>query len=234
MRGDIAQFGWHVIHVTACSVTPDYSYTIGLTETHAHPELIILGFGAELSHQVLHSAVSEIAKGKQYQHNEFYSEILESYDVKFARVKTDFFPDYVGQALHYYNQAFELLQLVWPDREGLYPGDSAADPGVSSVQPILDGTSSWMFALPKWATIYTTARVLSGTPVATVFHDHDGDWQFLHEDYTPEDKIETICLEHMIELDPELQQLWNLKFGERASKDSGNDTWIRSRYESES
>ena len=47
INSDIKKFGWHVIHVLGNFEGQEYSYTIGLTETFGHPEIVISGLKSD-------------------------------------------------------------------------------------------------------------------------------------------------------------------------------------------
>ncbi|NIK08936.1 hypothetical protein FHY11_002446 [Xanthomonas arboricola] len=57
---DVAEHGWHCIHITEEGEQVGYSFTVGLYQTFGHPELIIFGLSSMVSHQIL-SIVADAA-----------------------------------------------------------------------------------------------------------------------------------------------------------------------------
>ena len=91
---------------------------------------------------------------------------------------------------------------------------------------------SWPFAEPTNALVYTSSRVLrDGHPILVVFHDHDGDWQFLHGEVGEDDDCKIICLGCAFERDSSVGILNDLPFGWKASRQSVSSTWQCEPYE---
>lgn len=65
-----------------------------------------------------------------------------------------------------------------------------------------------------------------GKDILLVTNDEDGDWQFMCGD--GEHEMETgilICLRHATELDPTINDLWDLPLGYEAERKSKNAKW---------
>jgi hypothetical protein len=82
---------------------------------------------------------------------------------------------------------------------------------------------SWPFAVPVNTLAYTSSQVLSGQPVLLVFHDHDGEWQFLTGEDGEECKI--ICLGCAYERDGSIAILADMAAGWMAFRDSADQSW---------
>ena len=54
-------------------------------------------------------------------------------------------------------------------------------------------------------------------PILRVFHDDDGDWQFLTGDQMPED-IKIVALEQLTIKDRTLNEVFDLEYGEEAER----------------
>lgn len=137
IEDDIERVGWSAVGVMD---NPPFTYTVGLTESYDHPELIIYGIGAETAHGILSVAVHHIEKeyeggvGKTYEAGQRYDEILDGYEVLFVDHPADF-P--LTAAASYYKamgKEWEALQLVWPDVEGKFPGEESMDPDYEKAQ----------------------------------------------------------------------------------------------------
>ena len=62
VRADIAAFGWHVVKVLGESDLPEFAYTVGLTNSYAHPEVIMFGASLDFMHKTL-NVIGSAAKG---------------------------------------------------------------------------------------------------------------------------------------------------------------------------
>ena len=65
-----------------------------------------------------------------------------------------------------------------------------------------------------------------------VYHDHDGEWQFLHGDVTDEDECIVICMGCAFERTPTLADLAALPPGWRAARCGIDSPWVSEPYES--
>jgi hypothetical protein len=89
----------------------------------------------------------------------------------------------------------------------------------------------WPFSEPVNTLAYTSAQVLQGSPILLVFHDHDGEWQFLHGEINKDDECQIICLGCAYEREPCLAQLSDLPSGWLARRKAGSIVWYREAYE---
>lgn len=76
----------------------------------------------------------------------------------------------------------------------------------------------WPFEDPRRTAVFTLrAIVFQGSPILSVIHDHDGDWQFL--DGVTDATIENhalVALENIARLDPSVMALADLPCGWQA------------------
>lgn len=92
----------------------------------------------------------------------------------------------------------------------------------------------WPSKEPINTVAYSSAKVVrEGAPVLIIYHDHDGEWQFLHDDVTDEDECLLICMGCAFERTPEIEILANLPAGWRAERSALSCTWISEPYERE-
>ena len=134
---DVAAHGWHMlgVHPSPDWSGPFYNYPVGLCETMGHPELVLVGLGMEHAHGVLWAAVHEIRSGVRFDAGDRSSEILEGSDVRLDAVAREFRPGWMELTDWYYgDEPWEMLQLVWPDAAGVFPGEPGYDHGASPQQ----------------------------------------------------------------------------------------------------
>lgn len=78
----------------------------------------------------------------------------------------------------------------------------------------------------------SSTRVVSlGRPILAVAHDHHGEWQVLHGDLMPDDKISQICMACAVKRDPSLMALSDLPRGWIATRKSQHKRWKREQLE---
>ena len=136
--GNIAEYGWHCTHVVEDNGCPPWSFTIGLFETWDHPELIIIGRSRATSYEILKTLADDIELNDPPNLTSPDGHQLLGLKCRFLEVNTRYYTDYVGFALWFYRKRrFPLYQVVWPDRDGLYPWHSSAAKSVKEWQPML-------------------------------------------------------------------------------------------------
>lgn len=138
LRQDIDNYGWHVLNVFPGESAPGFSYSVGLFRTLGHPEIVIIGLSPQIRHQLINLVGEKIRGGSHFGDGTISSEILKDYDCIFKEVPLHVYEDFFGRAIDFYQgESFPVLQLVYPDREGLWPWDVAADEGFRLGQLVL-------------------------------------------------------------------------------------------------
>ena len=137
---DIARVGWHVVKVLegAEDDEPPFAYTVGLTRSYGHPELMIVGLDLDDMHAVLNDLGDLVKAGRVFAPMDQVAEILEGCLCRIAPVAQNRLAMWVGQALQFYGGAeLTLLQCLWPDKHGRFPGDADFDEHLFRLQPLL-------------------------------------------------------------------------------------------------
>ena len=100
-----------------------FTYTIGLAETLAHPEIMIFGLPNKVSHQILTDCVAMVRNGTTFKPDIEDENVLGgNYKVVFKTMKEEFLREYFGTAVRYYkSKAFIGLVMFWPDKEHRFP-----------------------------------------------------------------------------------------------------------------
>lgn len=136
VQKDIDTYGLHVIIVPADDEGPGFAYSIGLYQTLGHPEVIIFGLGSSDLHGAVNQIAAEVRKGKQFGEGDTSDEVLEGCPVLFRGVSAEFYDEYLGQAIRYYEgSAFPAVQCFWPDGVGRFPWQPGYSYGVDEPQP---------------------------------------------------------------------------------------------------
>ncbi|GGA88289.1 hypothetical protein GCM10011521_28320 [Arenimonas soli] len=135
---DIAEFGWHCVHILAEGEHVEYSFTVGLFQSFRHPELIIFGLPAKVAHQILSIAAHEAKRGAPLDLSSTSDALLNGYSCCFAEVPISEYSDHVGFSRWYYQgNEFPLYQIIWPSRSGLFPWHPDAAEQFKIAQPVI-------------------------------------------------------------------------------------------------
>jgi Domain of unknown function (DUF4262) len=138
---NVNEYGWHCVNVLEDDGHPSWSYTIGLYETWEHPELIVIGRSRATSHAMLKTLSDDIELNDPPNLTDPNGHLLLGMTCHFLEVNPRYYSDYVGFALWFYRKRkFPLYQIVWPDREGVYPWDENASRHFKDWQPMLGMT----------------------------------------------------------------------------------------------
>lgn len=224
---NIEKYGCHLALVEPDSYLPGFAYTIGFYGKYNHPEIICFGLHNDLMTALLNHARDLIKQGTTFQPGKPYEGFLKDYTVQFIEVEKEFYADYVGYAGWYYENSFDfpLLQLVWPDKQNLFPWEEDFNPDWKFRQPLLDRDTDFKFYEKRNLGVYTTKQAFEGEPILFVYHNADGDWQF-HTSINPKmDDARLVCLEEIIKLDPTINEIYHLPYGWRAWRESINTDW---------
>lgn len=90
---------------------------------------------------------------------------------------------------------------------------------------------AWPFREPDNLACFTSAQVLNdGHPILMVFHDHEGEWQFVHGSVGEHDECKIICLGCVFEHDESIALLAELPVGWCAYRDSVAAQWQTEPY----
>jgi len=135
----VKSHGWVVQLIREEGDLPAFAYTIGLHRTFGGPELIVVGLRTEVMHGMLNDCGERMRAGETLPVGTPFSGVLEDYDVLLRPVTSpESYREYVGYGLWFYGGPnFPLLQLVWPDKEGRFPGQEGANPFMKTQQPLL-------------------------------------------------------------------------------------------------
>ena len=77
-RLNIGKFGLQVIMVGSTSYLPSFAYSIGLTQTYNHPEIICFGLPNNLAHAIINDIAEIIEKGEKIVAGKEYDEIFKN------------------------------------------------------------------------------------------------------------------------------------------------------------
>lgn len=223
---DVEEHGFHIALYNGDGYSPSFAHTIGLYKTYGYPELICFGFSLELLHSVLWEGKRLLDKESMPNPDCGYPGFLEGFDVRFVTVDKGRYPDYFGYAGWFYkNWEFPALQIVWPDRQALYPWEAHFNPDWKAAQPLLDRDNDFKFREERNVAVFTTRQVLEGLPILRVVHETDGDWQFLCDTTYDVADLKIVALEEIAKRDPTVNDLFQLNYGWHAVREAVEEEW---------
>src|SRR3546814_7293813 len=97
---DIAEFGWHCVHILAEGQHVEYSFTVGLFQNYGHPELIIFGLSSDVARQILSVAAHEAKRGAPLDLSLPTDALLHGYSCCFAEVPVSEYYEHVRSEEH--------------------------------------------------------------------------------------------------------------------------------------
>jgi len=138
LLSDIESVGWHVLKVLEDEKGPGFAYSVGLFKTYQHPEIIIIGLKLDLAHLLINNISEEVKKGKRYQPEQLYTDILDDFKCLMLNVHKEHYHQYVGYVKWYYaGNNFPLMQCLYPTVKGIYPWENEWPEDLRNLQPIL-------------------------------------------------------------------------------------------------
>jgi hypothetical protein len=233
---DLHKFGWHVTKVLGDENYPPFAYTVGLSVTYDHPEVVIFGLNDDLDlmHHVLDSIEKRVAKGERFEHGDKKRGILPGYTCPFARFPKSAYADHLGQAVHHLGgeKAFSAVQCIWPDPKKRLPWDPKVMPPILARQPVFcrpdagPRDAKWPFPESHSRRALTTIQVVRGKePVRYVGRFRDGDYQFVCETTDDEKDLVWTTLGWLYDHDPGLKAVASIARGEARMRDSAVGRW---------
>ncbi len=223
---NVEKYGLEVMGVFGTDYFPTFSYTIGLTKTYNHPEIICFSLSIETAHIILNDVAKIIKAGNKIEIGIDYTNLFVKSSSQFIAVDESNLDEYFGQAFKYYqNKKFNAIQLVWTDTKNKLPWETGFEERFNFKQPLLDRNMDFKFLEEKNLGVFTTKQFLEfNQPILEVIHDEDGDWQFLTGDQMLDD-CQLVCLESMVKLDPTLNETFNLDYSESAIRNNIGEKW---------
>jgi hypothetical protein len=112
-----------------------FSYTIGLEQNWGQREIFVMGLPHAIGHSILGRVVSLVKGGSRFVAGDTSDEIAEGFGARFKGTDKGWLVSF-GVARRYYGRDVCYLQLVWPDPQGIFPGDPGCDPRMARIQAV--------------------------------------------------------------------------------------------------
>ncbi len=122
-RRDIEVHGWGFVHVEGGGGAA-FTYTVGLTRFHGHPELLVTGLEADQAAVLLGDLADDVRAGMRLSDGDVLSEeCCHTHLLQLVRIED---PRRLAQAQQIYASSAGLvpaLQVVYTDDQGHWPWD---------------------------------------------------------------------------------------------------------------
>ena len=134
----IREHGWFRTRVFAEGDHPEFSFTTGLWVTLGQPELIVVGLKSEIAHAILWDVFRDLSSGVQLPLRRRTDTVFGNQPACLFKMDKKFYAEFLGWSRWFYaGDDFPCLQLVWPDRSGVFPWEPNFDPAMAGIQPDL-------------------------------------------------------------------------------------------------
>jgi len=139
VSADVSKYGCHVISVFDPEAQqPTFSYSVGIQAMTGAPEAIVVGVRPELGHSMVNEYNDQVRKGVRFLRGTPYSGFLEGFDIYVEPAKAELLREYtLGCSRYYKEEAYSVVQLIYPTTSGIWPWYKAASEWFKSNQPML-------------------------------------------------------------------------------------------------
>ena len=141
----IEAYGWYGVHIFDPELeTPNFTYTVGFSQTLNAPEFIVFGLHRDVMFDMLDSVFRQIKAGRKLKENQAWKGLYEDISCVARNVAhVEAFSQYAVMADWFWKRGGNkghpgLVQLVWPDwLTGAYPWEDGCRDSVREAQPQL-------------------------------------------------------------------------------------------------
>ncbi|GAA1799498.1 DUF4262 domain-containing protein [Luedemannella flava] len=133
----VREYGWGVTGVLGTTL-PDWAYSIGLWHSYGSVEVCLLGVPQQRAMVIVNTVGQFVRDGLTLTPDLTLMGVVDEYDLRLAPVHDSWYEALFGAAIDYYQRPpFPVVQLLWPDTSGRYPGDPERERDADDAQPAL-------------------------------------------------------------------------------------------------
>ena len=138
---NIREHGWFRTAVSADDEEPSFSFTTGFWKNAHQHELLIFGMRGEIVHDIFWDLFRDAQNGKSFATGRRTGDVFGNAPAYLFRIAERHYRNYLGWSCWFYRGIdFPCLQIVWPDRAGLFPWQAGFEHEFEGMQ--LDLTES--------------------------------------------------------------------------------------------
>jgi hypothetical protein len=133
--GNVREHGWVRTSVGGDETGPGFSYTTGLWLSARQPELIIFSMKIEIVHIVFWDMFRDAKAERKLAVGRRTDAVFANLPAYAFPVAKKHYASLLGWSRWFYaGDEFPCLQIVWPDRAGVFPWEPGFDPGFQTDQ----------------------------------------------------------------------------------------------------
>lgn len=134
----IRQHGWRGTNVFPEGDSRGFGYTTGFWSSVQFPEVITFSLKSEVADQIFWNIFKKAKEGLPPGQQRRVRNVLERMDVVLLPVSKRYYAEHLGWSRWFYGgDEFPSVQLVWPDRNNVFPWQSGFERGFEGDQPDL-------------------------------------------------------------------------------------------------
>ena len=135
---NVRKHGWFNTGVMGEAEHPGFSYTTGFWLSAQIPEVVIFSSKNSIAHDVFWDMFRQSKAGEKYPIGQRTNQLFANLPAYLFPVAKKHYQEYLGFSRWFYGgDDFPCLQLVWPDREGIFPWEQGFDESFRADQPDL-------------------------------------------------------------------------------------------------
>lgn len=143
----LREHGWFRTGVHADDDGPGFSYSTGFWVTLRQPEIIIFDLRDDIAHDVLWDLFRSAKEGEALPPGTRTDRVFANLSAYAFPLAKRHYANHLGWSRWFYGgDDFPCLQIVWPDRAGIFPWEAGFDLTFANKQPDLT-EHGWLAAL---------------------------------------------------------------------------------------
>lgn len=133
----VRKHGWHQMTVSADEEGPGFTYTTGFWLL-GFPEVVVFSLKPENASAILWDMFNSQKAGKAYPTSAVLNDVFADLPAYLLPVGKKHYREHLGWSRWFYgNDAFPCLQLIWPDRDSIFPWEKNFSSELVGDQPDL-------------------------------------------------------------------------------------------------
>lgn len=124
----IREHGWFRTQVADDDEGPGYSFSTGVWTSTGQPELLVFRTASEIAHDVFWDLYRLAEQGQTLPLGRRTDQVFGNLPAYLFPIAKRHYREYLGWSCWFYRgDDFPCLQIVWPDRAGLFPWEDGFD-----------------------------------------------------------------------------------------------------------
>ena len=135
---NIEQYGCHILYVLGEGDLPPFVYSVGIQKKTGAPELVVVGLKQPISHFVVNEYNRRVIAGERFPDGATAEGFLQGFPCLLRSVDRRHYQEYFGWNRWLYGgNEFDVLQMIYPSTDGIWPWDADASEYFKTRQTLL-------------------------------------------------------------------------------------------------